>query len=432
MLARALSLLALVVALGAVPSAASAAGSIGGTVTSTNAAGIGNYTVELYTGVAGPAAASVCTAADGSYSFANLAPGTYYVHFAGRGAPCAATGYMPEWWNDRLTREFAEAIALADGEVKGGIDAELKTGLTIGGRVTDRDTGAGVGNVRAEVLDTNGDPAGSACTAADGTYTIEDLTPLPGTVRFVSDQSCGPVAAYPTQWYDDSDTQAGADPVSAPMAGVDGHLSLRSVRTLTVTPSGAGTITSIPAGISCPGTCAADFPKGTPVTLAASAASGWTFAGWGFPCGGTGACAINVDTDLFVGATFAATPGSGTPPPSGGTPPPPPGGGGASPPAPKCSLKPSAKTKKGAFSVKIACDASARLTLSGTVTYRRGRTLKLKSVTTIAAARTVTLKLPAAARTALRKRKTVSAALTLVAVNAGGQTRATAKVKRLR
>ena len=85
--------------------------------------------------------------------------------------------------------------------------------------------------------------------------------------------------------------------------------------------------------------------------------------------------------------------------------------------------------------MKIACDTTAKLTLSGSVRYKsakKTKTLKLTRVTATATTRTLKLKLPAAARKALRARKTVSASFTLMASNAGGDTRTTARVKRLR
>src|SRR5207244_10398538 len=52
--------------------------------------------------------------------------------------------------------------------------------------------------------------------------------------------------------------------------------------TLTVSKAGtgAGTVTSSPAGITCGATCAASFTSGTAVTLTAAPAAGSTFTGW--------------------------------------------------------------------------------------------------------------------------------------------------------
>jgi hypothetical protein len=49
---------------------------------------------------------------------------------------------------------------------------------------------------------------------------------------------------------------------------------------ISVGKGGSGTVTSSPAGINCGATCSASFDTGTPMTLTASAGSGWTFVNW--------------------------------------------------------------------------------------------------------------------------------------------------------
>jgi uncharacterized repeat protein (TIGR02543 family) len=79
--------------------------------------------------------------------------------------------------------------------------------------------------------------------------------------------------------------------------------------TLTVTKAGtgAGTVTSSPAGINCGGTCSAAFTYGTGVTLTASPANGSTFAGWSGACTGTGVCNVTLNTNQAVQALFTAS-----------------------------------------------------------------------------------------------------------------------------
>jgi hypothetical protein len=78
-----------------------------------------------------------------------------------------------------------------------------------------------------------------------------------------------------------------------------------AAETLTVTITGSGTVTG--GGISCPGTCSKDYPAGTPVTLTATAAHGFTFAGWHGACTGTGACHVVMSSGQSVGAMFMVT-----------------------------------------------------------------------------------------------------------------------------
>ena len=73
---------------------------------------------------------------------------------------------------------------------------------------------------------------------------------------------------------------------------------------LSVSLAGAGSVTSSPAGINCPATCAADFAAGTVVSLRATPAAGSSFAGWGGACTGTGACSLTLTADTSVTASF--------------------------------------------------------------------------------------------------------------------------------
>ncbi|MFL5844276.1 MAG: InlB B-repeat-containing protein [Solirubrobacteraceae bacterium] len=80
-----------------------------------------------------------------------------------------------------------------------------------------------------------------------------------------------------------------------------------SPHTLTVskTGTGAGTVTSNPAGITCGATCFADFAHGSSVDLTAVASSGSAFTGWsGGGCSGTGTCTVTVDAAKTVTANF--------------------------------------------------------------------------------------------------------------------------------
>lgn len=79
---------------------------------------------------------------------------------------------------------------------------------------------------------------------------------------------------------------------------------------------GSGTVTSVPAGISCAstagvssGACSAAFAEPTVVTLSATATAG-AFAGWSGACTGTGSCQVTMSQARSVTATFTAGPSS--------------------------------------------------------------------------------------------------------------------------
>jgi Divergent InlB B-repeat domain len=75
-------------------------------------------------------------------------------------------------------------------------------------------------------------------------------------------------------------------------------------RTLSVSVIASGTVTSTPAGISCPGTCSASFADGTSVALTVTAESGFSFSGWSGACSGSGSCSFTIGKDETVQATF--------------------------------------------------------------------------------------------------------------------------------
>jgi len=78
---------------------------------------------------------------------------------------------------------------------------------------------------------------------------------------------------------------------------------------LSVTPAGAtmGTVTSSPAGIACGSTCSASYTIGTPVTLTAVPAQGYSFAGWsGGACSGIQPCTVTMEMATTVNANYAA------------------------------------------------------------------------------------------------------------------------------
>jgi hypothetical protein len=218
--------------------------------------------------------------------------------------------------------------------------------------------------------------------------------------------------------------------------------------TLTVSTagSGAGKVTSNPAAITCPGTCAAQFSSGATVTLTATANSGSTFTGWsGAGCSGTGNCVVTMTADQAVKATFVPV----QPPPTTTTtttPPP--------PRPPSCTLKTSGTRVLVGSSVRhgrrtpahasalrtlhlvATCDQSARLTLVGKLTsaLKRGHEKRHFTVRAGATANPgqplkLTVKLPAAA---LKPGARDSISFTLHASGAGGSGTATAKIRKLK
>lgn len=111
---------------------------------------------------------------------------------------------------------------------------------------------------------------------------------------------------------------AGSAVITAVIDGRTGQATVQvtvPLHRLTVTTSGTGTgtVTSLPAGITCTrtagvqaGSCAFDFPQGTVVTLTAAAASpDFRFGGWNNPgCGSLDPCQVTMTQPAQVGAGF--------------------------------------------------------------------------------------------------------------------------------
>lgn len=70
--------------------------------------------------------------------------------------------------------------------------------------------------------------------------------------------------------------------------------------------TGRGTIISSPGGITCGGTCVADFVGPALVKLSAVPDANSIFVGWSGACQGTGTCTIEVSATHVLTATFAA------------------------------------------------------------------------------------------------------------------------------
>ncbi len=225
------------------------------------------------------------------------------------------------------------------------------------------------------------------------------------------------------------------------------HLSVE------VDGTGQGTVTG--GGINCPGTCSSRETPQSTVTLTATPAAGSAFTGWSGACTGTGACTVALPYDQNVIATFA--PGgtiaaTGGTPSTGGT-----AGSTVNPTvaAAKCTLKVvsnkvllatrKGKAKRGApkpgtVSLVLKCDQGGRVRLTGTLTQlvgakpkhgkQKSKTYRLGPVNgSVTAGRglTLTIKLPAAAVSALGHGAKESAKFTAVT----GSARATTTVAML-
>jgi hypothetical protein len=127
----------------------------------------------------------------------------------------------------------------------------------------------------------------------------------PGLVTDISDCGSGNVTASITQG---NSFFSGSAFVSA--AGVGTTACTQAA--LTVVVAGTGTVTSSPAGITCPGTCSAPFPLDSSVVLTGAPTAPATTVTFTAPQGATGcnqgttatSCSLALDTNQTITATF--------------------------------------------------------------------------------------------------------------------------------
>jgi hypothetical protein len=178
-----------------------------------------------------------------------------------------------------------------DAQLPPGDDAQLPPGTAL---LTVNRNGTGTGTVTSNP---GGVSCGSDCSEAYivGTSVTLTATPAAGSTFAGWSGAC-----------------TGTGPCTVTMASnavVTASFTL-STYALSVTKAGtgAGNVTSSPAGISCGTDCSETVSYGTTLTLTAPAAIGSTFAGWsGGGCTGTGTCTVSVTGATQVTATFTLT-----------------------------------------------------------------------------------------------------------------------------
>ncbi|MBL0170348.1 MAG: DUF1566 domain-containing protein [Gemmatimonadaceae bacterium] len=163
-------------------------------------------------------------------------------------------------------------------------------------------TGTGSGTVTSSPAGIN---CGSDCTEPYTSGTVVTLTAASG------------VGSNFTGWSGGGCTGTGTCVVTMTAATTITSTFTLQTNTMTVSLVGAGSVTSAPAGISCPADCTEPYAFGTVVTLTAAATDGSAFTGWsGSGCSGTGSCVVTMNSASSVTATFSVVapgwPDSGT------------------------------------------------------------------------------------------------------------------------
>ena len=240
-------------------------GSISGTVTDTNGAGIGQICVVALT-PQGQWVATGMTLGGGTYVVTGLPTGSYVVEFEECGNLGSGLSYVSQYYNKTPAGapQFSGAtpVSVTAGSTTSGIDAAMVLGGTISGMVTTTTTSgtsSGVSGICVLALTTQGQWVASAETLTDGTY---NLAGLPSGSYDVSFQSCGPSSGtgYVTQYYNGAATLTGATSVSVTAGNttpnINAALQAGGAISGTVTTTTSGTT----SGIS--GICVDAFTSG--------------------------------------------------------------------------------------------------------------------------------------------------------------------------
>ncbi|MCP4658595.1 MAG: hypothetical protein GY856_24560, partial [bacterium] len=160
------------------------------------------------------------------------------------------------------------------------------------------------------------DPIGESFPAAGGTGTVTVTTPTgcdwtAGTadswIRITAGSSgTGPgTVDYQVTANPSTESRAGTLSVAGQTVTVTQAGLATFLLSVVTDGSGAGTVTSSPAGVDCGVDCGESFTEGTLVSLTAAPAADAGFAGWSGACSGSESCTVTMTAPLAVTATFS-------------------------------------------------------------------------------------------------------------------------------
>jgi hypothetical protein len=245
-------------------------GSVSGILEDQNGHGVGGVTVTLKD-PDGTVVATTTTAADGSYSFPTVAPGSYQVAF----------GALPA--GDTFVTPASTTVTVASGAAVTA-DATVKTAAaaaaagTVSGTVTGSD-GAPVAGITVTLLNPDGTPAvgaggqpvPSTTTAANGTYTFPGVPAGTYQVSFGTPPGGGTYASPATGLTPSFTVTSGANSVenavlAAPASGSTGTGSGTGTTTTGSGTTGSGTTGSGSTSTGSTGSSSA-LPTSVPAGL---------------------------------------------------------------------------------------------------------------------------------------------------------------------
>jgi len=174
--------------------------------------------------------ANTTTASDGTYMLGGLPAITVKVSFHG----CNGSGpYLKQWWNQHTSFSTANALTLAPGQIRSGIDAQLVAAAQITGTVTDSG-GHPLSGICAQASTTTFF-GGLAQTDSSGNYAISLSRSGRYRVQFVD---CNDTHTFAGQWWKQQPTSSSASIVTVVAGHVVDNIDARLVAGATGSISG--------------------------------------------------------------------------------------------------------------------------------------------------------------------------------------------------
>jgi protocatechuate 3,4-dioxygenase beta subunit len=213
-------------------------GTIAGTVTGTGGAPLANVLVLVLDTLGTPDSSDdelrglALTNASGAYATSGMPTGSYVVSFstALTGGPDVAA-YFGEYSNDAATLADADPVSVVAGVQTANINANLRQGGQLRGRVTAAVGGFGLAGVLVEVY-TVSDPTALvafAITDERGDYATTALTTGSSYLVRFDPSFGGGLSLYTPEYYTDAASAAAAQavsvPTTAPITGIDAELA---------------------------------------------------------------------------------------------------------------------------------------------------------------------------------------------------------------
>ncbi len=179
----------------------------------------------------------------GEYTISGLPSGSYNVSFSDfvcGPESCEQENYLNQYYNDKTSSSEADLVSVKEGEVTSLMEATLKPGGQIAGKVTSASSGAGIASAEACAQE-GAEVEFCGFANSSGEYTISGLPKGTYHVEFYGDEVGDD---YLSQYYNGKTSLATADPVSVEVGAKHSGINAKLLTAGQIT----GKITGAPSG----------------------------------------------------------------------------------------------------------------------------------------------------------------------------------------